>query len=208
MPCSRHTLVLGGQKSGKSRHAETLAARWLARDRAHEAVLVATARPWDAEMRARIARHQQDRLRRVPAMRTVEEPLQLADCIARHSQPHVLLVVDCMGMWLTNWLMPADASQHDGGDHDGDAALAQRRAAWQGACAALRQALDAAPGPVLMVSNEIGWGVIPLGREVRVFVDALGLLNQQLAAQCVTVVLMAAGLPLMLKQPDTPDGGP
>ncbi|RZJ25141.1 MAG: adenosylcobinamide-phosphate guanylyltransferase, partial [Haliea sp.] len=74
--------ILGGQKSGKSRRAELLARDWLAQSPQHDAVLIATARPWDEEMKARIARHQQDRAERVPGLRTVEEPLELAAAIA------------------------------------------------------------------------------------------------------------------------------
>ncbi|MEO6855417.1 MAG: bifunctional adenosylcobinamide kinase/adenosylcobinamide-phosphate guanylyltransferase, partial [Rhodoferax sp.] len=78
-------LILGGQKSGKSRRAEQLAAAWLA-DADHRAVFIATAQPWDAEMVERIARHQRDRAERVPGMLTVEEPLHLAEAIAQHSR--------------------------------------------------------------------------------------------------------------------------
>jgi len=181
---ARSELILGGQKSGKSRRAELLARTWLTQSPQHRAVLVATARPWDEEMRARIARHQQERAQRVPGLRTVEEPLRLAGAIAAHSRSDTLLVVDCLTLWLTNWLMPAGAPpQEDLG--------AQR--------AALLQALGAAAGPVVLVGNEIGLGVIPLGREVRAFVDALGGLNQDVARVCERVTLMAAGLPLTLK---------
>src|SRR4051794_33882970 len=78
---ARSELILGGQKSGKTARAESLAAAWLARDAAHQAVYVATAQAWDEEMRERIARHRRDRAERVPRMRTVEEPLALAQAI-------------------------------------------------------------------------------------------------------------------------------
>ncbi|MGH8804560.1 MAG: bifunctional adenosylcobinamide kinase/adenosylcobinamide-phosphate guanylyltransferase, partial [Polaromonas sp.] len=78
MPLACSELILGGQKSGKSRRAELLAREWLAQSPEHQVVLIATAQPWDDEMRERIARHQKDRADRVPGMRTVEEPLQLA----------------------------------------------------------------------------------------------------------------------------------
>lgn len=188
---ARSELILGGQKSGKSRRAEQLAAAWLDRSSAHEAVLVATAQPWDDEMRQRIARHQADRAQRVPGMRTAEEPLYLAQALTQHSTPHTLLVVDCLTLWLTNRLMPAQ------GSGDGSAAL-------QVAIEQLLHAIAHAPGPVVLVGNEIGLGVIPLGREVRAFVDALGQLNQAVAATCQRVTLMAAGLPLTLKQEAQP----
>ena len=184
---ARSELILGGQKSGKSRRAELLAQGWLAQSRHHRALLVATGQPWDDEMRERIARHQSDRAARVPQLQTMEEPLALAQSITRLSTPQTLLVVDCLNLWLTNMLMPIDA------DH----ALAPKQIHAQ--TAALQQALAQAPGPVVLVSNEIGLGVIALAPAVRQFVDELGLLNQALAQSCPQVLLMAAGLPLPLK---------
>jgi adenosylcobinamide kinase/adenosylcobinamide-phosphate guanylyltransferase len=78
---ARSELILGGQRSGKSRRAEMLARSWLAQSPSHEAVLIATGQPWDDEMRARIARHQLDRAERVPGMRTLEEPLALPEAL-------------------------------------------------------------------------------------------------------------------------------
>ena len=108
---ARSELILGGQKSGKSRRAELLARQWLAQSAHHHAVLIATAQPWDEEMRQRIARHQVDRSERVPGLDTVEEPLALGETVARHSQPNTLVVVDCLTLWLTNLLMPAEPAQ-------------------------------------------------------------------------------------------------
>lgn len=184
---ARSEFILGGQRSGKSARAEWLAQQWLQASPQHRAVLIATAQPWDEEMRERIARHQADRARRVPGMATVEEPLALADALRRHSQPGTLLVVDCLTLWLTHLMMPAEPAQ------------AADEAAVTAACADLVAAIAAAPGPVVLVGNEIGLGVIPLGREVRCFVDALGRLNQSVARACGRVTLMAAGLPLTLK---------
>ena len=184
---ARSELILGGQRSGKSRRAELLARDWLAAATAHRAVMVATGQAWDEEMRERIARHQADRAVRVPGMLTVEEPLALADVVRRHSDAHTLVVVDCLTLWLTNRMMPADPAQAQG-----EEAVV---VAGQDLCATI----TAAPGPVVLVGNEIGLGVIPMGREVRAFVDALGRLNQQVAAACERVTLMAAGLPLTLK---------
>ena len=98
---ARSELVLGGQKSGKTARAESLAAAWLALDASHEAVYIATAQAWDDEMRERIARHRMDRAVRVPRMRTVEEPFALAHAIGSHSDPRTLVVVDCLTLWLT-----------------------------------------------------------------------------------------------------------
>ncbi|MDP3797614.1 MAG: bifunctional adenosylcobinamide kinase/adenosylcobinamide-phosphate guanylyltransferase [Polaromonas sp.] len=186
---ARSELILGGQRSGKSRRAELLARDWLAQSPAHGAVLIATAQPWDEEMRERIARHQLDRAQRVPGMRTVEEPLELAQAVQQQSRPDTLVVVDCLTLWLTNLLMPADILKQN-------EALAQEERAQ---VAMLLMAIEKAAGPVLLVGNEIGLGVIPLGRETRDFVDALGRLNQDVAATCQRVTLMAAGLPLTLK---------
>lgn len=193
---SAHELILGGQKSGKSRRAELLARDWLAATPTHQALLIATAQPWDEEMRQRIARHQRDRAERVPGLSTLEVPLALAESITQHSRPDTLLVVDCLTLWLTNWRMPAQAAQApatpEGAAEQIDAAAAE-------ACAALVQALAQAPGPVVLVGNEIGLGVIPLGAEVRAFVDALGRLNQAVAQVCTRVTLMVAGQSLAVK---------
>ena len=194
---ARSELILGGQKSGKSRRAELLARAWLEGGGGRQAVLVATAQPWDAEMQARIARHQADRAARVPGMRTVEEPLALAQAIQDHSQPDTLLVVDCLTLWLTNWLMPMHPGDESSSVSNQLPALASIEA-----IALLLEAIVAAPGPLVLVGNEIGLGVIPMGAEVRAFVDALGLLNQQVAQRCERVTLMAAGLPLTLKAAD------
>lgn len=188
-------LILGGQKSGKSRRAELLARDWLAQAGDHRALLIATGEAWDDEMRERIARHQRDRAQRVPGLRTIEEPRDLAAAIARHSAAHTLVVVDCLTLWLTHWTMPVGA---EGMNFEQKQALALN---WQAQAAMFLEAVRKSPGPVVLVGNEIGLGVIPMGREVRAFVDALGTLNQQVAQLCPRVTLMAAGLPLALKQP-------
>ena len=184
--------ILGGQKSGKSRRAEMLARTWLDQSTAHRAVLIATAQPWDDEMRQRIARHQVDRALRVPGMATVEEPLALAQAIAQHSQPDTLVVVDCLTLWLTNALMPVGAERFM--DNEPLAPVDYS------GIASLLIAINESQGPVVLVGNEIGLGVIPMGRAVRAFVDALGRLNQDVASACQRVTLMAAGLPLYLKE--------
>ena len=188
-----HTqFILGGQKSGKSRRAELLARQWLQSGVQHQAVLVATGQARDAEMTERIARHQRDRAERVPGMQTLEEPRELAQVIAQHSHPQRLLVIDCLTLWLTNWLMPVEDEKSEE-----KTTLAQE---WQAQLAMFLKALDDAAGPIILVGNEIGLGVIPMGREVRAFVDA-GVLNQQVAAHCESATLMCAGLPLALKGP-------
>lgn len=188
LACSE--FILGGQKSGKSRRAEALAHQWLTASSEHHAVLIATAQPWDVEMVERIARHQADRAQRVPGMRTVEEPLALAASLREHSAPNTLVVVDCLTLWLTNCLMPMTEII----ESNRPLALVN-----QEPLAMLLEAIQAATGPVVLVGNEIGLGVIPLGSEVRAFVDALGRLNQGVAATCERVTLMVAGQPLALK---------
>lgn len=178
--------ILGGQKSGKSRRAEALARQWLAASAQHRAVLIATALAGDDEMRERVARHQRDRAEHTPGMVTLEEPLHLAEALRQHSTEQTLVVIDCLPLWLTNWLMALDATLAD-------------PAAADAAQTDLLTALASADGPVVVVSNEIGLGVIPLGVEVRAYVDALGVLNQAVAALCNRVTFMAAGVPLTLK---------
>ncbi|MBP6896902.1 MAG: bifunctional adenosylcobinamide kinase/adenosylcobinamide-phosphate guanylyltransferase [Gammaproteobacteria bacterium] len=188
MTDNAHEFILGGQKSGKSRRAESAAGDWLAGAPGRRAVLIATAQAWDAEMTQRIARHRQERAERVPGLETVEEPLRLPELIGALSRPDTLLVVDCLTLWLTNLLMPPE--------------LDPQRAAlpdWRTEALLLVEALSRAPGPVVLVGNEIGLGVIPLGEETRAFVDALGQLNQHVAAACRRVTLMVAGLPLTVK---------
>ncbi len=204
---ARKEFILGGQKSGKSRRAEELARDWLAADAGHRACLVATGQAWDDEMRMRIARHQRDRALRVPRLVSLEEPLRVAETIAAYSRPDTLLVVDCLTVWLTNWLMPhPDAGQvaaqtlrrrkgegeHAGGPGDGDIVSL--------VIDPLLRAIADAPGPLAIVGHEIGLGVIPMGRETRDFVDVLGKLNQQVAGVCQRVTLMVAGLPLPVKE--------
>lgn len=183
-------LILGGQKSGKSRRAELLAQTWLGTSASHRAVLIATGQPGDEEMRQRINRHQADRALRVPGMETVEEPLALAETMTQHSRADTLVVVDCLTLWLTNQRMPMEK------DLESNQPLAPVNI---DPIAMLLEAISKAPGPVVLVGNEIGLGVIPMGAQVRAFVDALGRLNQDVARVCQRVTLMAAGLPLTLK---------
>lgn len=195
---ARSEFILGGQKSGKSRRAELIARDWLAASPDHRALLIATGQPWDDEMRERIARHQRDRAERVPGLATLEEPRDLAGALARHSDARTLIVVDCLTLWLTNWLMPAE----DAVAVAAGAESAPNRAAaldYQAQFALFLVAMLKAPGPVVLVGNEIGLGVIPMGREVRAFVDELGRLNQRVGEVCERVTLVVAGVALRLK---------
>ena len=199
---ARSELILGGQKSGKTARAESLAALWLAQSHAHRAVYIATAEAWDDEMRERIARHRRERAVRVPGIATVEEPLELARVIEQQSRVDTLVVVDCLTLWLTAMLLPSPTHVKDLELRAGvrnPAVESGGNGAARAAGALLTQAVRACVGPVVLVSNEIGLGVIPMGCEVRSFVDALGGLNQEAASSCERVTLMCAGLPLSLK---------
>ena len=195
-------LVLGGQKSGKSRRAEALACDWMAQSPDHRAVMIATATAWDDEMKDRIARHQLDRAERVPGMTTVEEPIDLGKAIQTYSSSQTLVVVDCLTLWLTNLLMPHENAENSSKNARNGQKNASNTPADQqirAQAATLLIAINNASGPVILVGNEIGLGVIPMGRETRDFVDALGRINQEVAAACERVTFMAAGLPLTLK---------
>jgi adenosylcobinamide kinase/adenosylcobinamide-phosphate guanylyltransferase len=186
MSLMSHELILGGAKSGKSRTAELRAKAWLTADPARSATLIATALPADVEMAERIRRHRVDRAERVGALATVEAPVELPAAIRRQALPQRLLVVDCLTLWLTQCLMPP------GG-------VALDEAGWRAHEQALLQALRECASPVVLVSNEIGLGVMPLGRETRAFLDALGLLHQRVAALCGRVTLMVAGCEMTVK---------
>jgi adenosylcobinamide kinase/adenosylcobinamide-phosphate guanylyltransferase len=171
-----HHLIVGGQRSGKSRQAERLALRWQARG--GRVVVVATAWAADDEMRARIAHH---RATRPAGFDTLEAPLALGPALQQVDDAGTLVIVDCLTLWLTNWLMPMDGSP------DGAGWLAERDA--------LLALLPQLSARVVFVSNEVGWGISPLGREVRDYVDELGRLNQAVARRCGELTLMVAGQP-------------
>lgn len=178
------TLVFGGARSGKSAWAERLA-----QESGREVVYIATAHAGDAEMQARIAHHRE---RRDDAWRTVEEGMQLGTAIDTWSAPGRLVLVDCLTIWLSNLLF-ADACEFpEVGAVTPPAVFLRERAA-------LLSALERAKGDVVLVSNEVGMGIVPQGAVSRWFVDEAGRLNQEVAARCERVVFVAAGLPLTLK---------
>ncbi len=183
-----HGLILGGARSGKSRRAEMRAATWL--QGGGTAVLIATAVAGDKEMAERIARHRADRALRVPQLQTLELAAEWANdlgaAVLAQSSPTQLVVVDCLTLWLTQLAMPLQGPP---------IATALLQEQGESLCEALR----ASTGPVLLVSNEIGLGVMPMGAQTRRFVDALGWLHQAVADACSHVSLMVAGQELMLK---------
>lgn len=167
------SLILGGARSGKTRHAQSLAeASGLA------VIYVATAEARDGEMADRIARHRADR----PLQwQLVEEPLALASTLVEIAAPGRCILVDCLTLWLSNLLL-----------HDEGRRLPAERDA-------LLATLAILPGEIILVSNETGLGVVPMGELTRRYCDEAGWLHQALAAQCERVVFTVAGLPMILK---------
>jgi adenosylcobinamide kinase/adenosylcobinamide-phosphate guanylyltransferase len=179
---TKKTLVIGGARSGKSAWAERQAAA-AGRD---VAVLV-TAQALDGEMAERIALH---RAQRPPLWATVEAPITLAEALRREARPDRVLVVDCLTLWLTNLLLA------EGFD---DAAPWAPSPTYQRERAALLEVLPTLPGALLLIGNEVGHGIVPMGPLNRVFVDENGRLHQALAQCCDTVVFVMAGCVLPLK---------
>lgn len=178
------TLVFGGARSGKSAHAEKLAAQ-----SGREVVYIATAQAGDAEMAARIAHHRE---RRDQSWTVVEEALMLGDAILRWSAPQRLVLVDCLTVWLSNLLFAQQQDYPEIGEIVAPAVFHEQRAGFL-------QALEQASGDLILVSNEVGMGIVPQGAVSRWFVDEAGRLNQAVAAHCERAVWVAAGLPLLLK---------
>ena len=172
-PRPSSVLVLGGARSGKSAYAHALAeASRLDR------VFVATAHAYDEEMAERIARHVADR---DATWRTVDAPYDLVAALTDNAAPGRVLLADCLTLWLSNLMLRGD-----------DVAAATE---------ALAATVRRLAGTTVFVSNEVGWGIVPENALARRFRDAQGRLNQRIAAACGTVVLVAAGLPLVMKAP-------
>ena len=167
------TLVLGGARSGKSRHGEALIER-----HPGACFYIATAEARDSEMAARIEHH---RARRGPHWTTVEAPLDLVGALERETGPGRAVLVDCLTLWLSN----LRGTGRDVVDE----------------CARLIAALPGLSGPVVFVSNEVGQGIVPDNAAARAFVDHTGRLHQDLGARADHVIFMTAGLPADLKTP-------
>jgi adenosylcobinamide kinase/adenosylcobinamide-phosphate guanylyltransferase len=182
------TLVLGGARSGKSHFAEQLAADHVA-ETGGPITYIATAQEGDEEMQLRIALH---RARRPDAWKLVEEPLRLADALYANARQNGCVLVDCVTLWMNNLLF----SEHR--DYP-ERSLVTPPAIWTEEIEALHAALPTVPGRVVLVSNEIGLGVVPMGAVTRFYVDELGRMNQRLAAQADCVRLMVAGIPVAVK---------
>jgi adenosylcobinamide kinase/adenosylcobinamide-phosphate guanylyltransferase len=173
-------LIIGGARSGKSGLALTRAS---ASDR--DVTYLATATASDAEMQARIARH---RAERPLQWRTIEASTQLAACLQELDRPDVFIIVDCLTLWLANVLCASDALQAEFDESN-----------WQRERTDLLQCLPTLRADIVLVSNEVGWGIVPDSAVARRFRDEQGRLNQSVAEHCEHVTLVAAGLPLTLK---------
>jgi adenosylcobinamide kinase/adenosylcobinamide-phosphate guanylyltransferase len=166
-------LVLGGVRSGKSRYAEELA-----RNRTRAVTLIVTAEARDEEMAARIEAHRRHRDAR---WRVIEEPFALAAALRSAVSPENLVIVDCLTVWLSNLLCREDT----------DASRRETQALLDG--------LSSLAGDCILISNEVGFGIIPANALARRFGDAAGVLHQRIATLCDRVILMVAGLPLTVK---------
>lgn len=166
-------LVLGGVRSGKSAFAEAQIAD------SHKAVCyVATSQVWDDEMASRVQQHQ---TRRPSSWRLIEEPLALADVLDSLNDPQQAVIVECFSLWMTNLLCLEDEER-----------LAQEKQA-------LLDAVASFQGDLVLVSSEVGLGIMPMNALARRFGDELGMMNQALAKLTDRVTFVAAGLPLPLK---------
>jgi adenosylcobinamide kinase/adenosylcobinamide-phosphate guanylyltransferase len=168
---SRSILVLGGARSGKSRYAESLALH-----SGQEKVYLATAEARDEEMRTRVSDHKQ---RRGEDWTTVEAPMDLTKALHAHARSERAVVVDCLTLWLSNLMLGGGDTESAGED--------------------LARLVPDLPGTVILVSNEVGSGIVPDNELGRRFRDAQGRLNQIMASACDSVVLVVAGLPMILK---------
>ena len=178
-------LIVGGARSGKSTWAERRAL-----ESGLPVTYIATAQALDGEMTHRIALH---RARRPASWGLVEAPLELPAAIRAQAASGTFLLVDCLTLWLSNLLFAGVAArQAEAGDRVDCPLLAAQTQA-------LVDALATAPGRIVLVSNEVGWGVVPMHPVSRLFADEQGRLNQRVAAVCERVTLVAAGQPLSLK---------
>jgi adenosylcobinamide kinase/adenosylcobinamide-phosphate guanylyltransferase len=171
MPFYRRVLVLGGARSGKSRTALQLAEQ-----ASLQRIYVATAQAFDDEMRERIALH---RLERDRSWQTVDAPFELPQAIQAQTAPNKAVLVDCLTLWLSNIVLAERDPPHETGR--------------------LIQAVRDARGPLILVSNEVGQGIVPSTPLGRSFRDEQGRLNQKIAEACDAVVFVAAGCPILLK---------
>ena len=178
-------LIIGGARSGKS-----LLAEQRARESGLKVVYLATAQALDGEMARRVAHHRE---RRPAEWGCVEENLQLAAKLREIAAPDTCILVDCLTLWLSNLLFAGKAAQQAEAGEAIDCPL------FRDEISALLELIPPLPGRLILVSNEVGWGIVPMHPVSRLFADEQGRLNQRVAAVCDQVTLVAAGLPLKLK---------
>jgi adenosylcobinamide kinase / adenosylcobinamide-phosphate guanylyltransferase len=176
MKTNQKILVLGGCRSGKSDHALTLAEVIGSRR-----IFVATCVPHDEEMRQRVKRHQAERSE---TWQTLEVPVALADAIAEHSSTADVMLIDCLTLWINNLLMETEDVDRIRGHID-----------------SLAEAIKNAPRAIVLVSNEVGAGIVPENRLARLYRDLAGWTNQAMAAVCDRVIWTVAGIPVTIKPP-------
>ncbi len=182
---SEITLVIGGCRSGKSGHALKLAEE-LAVAEGRQRIFIATCQPMDEEMRRRVAAHQAER---PEGWRVIEAPEAVPEAVAENAGPGRVALVDCLTLWISNLLLKTD-------DPEAHAAPARR----------LIDALKAARGPVILVTNELGCGVVPDNRLARMYRDMVGHVNAAVAAAADRVIWTVAGIPVTIKAPPTGEG--
>lgn len=170
-------LILGGARSGKSSYAERLA-----QESNLAVTYIATAQVYDAEFGARVQHHKD---RRPARWGLVEEPHYLAQALSNHAEAQQCLIVDCLTLWLAQWICE-DCKPPSNSN-------------WEAERLALLTLLPSLPGTVILVSNEVGMGIVPLGEINRKFQDDQGRLNQSIAAIADEVNFIVAGLPIKLK---------
>jgi adenosylcobinamide kinase/adenosylcobinamide-phosphate guanylyltransferase len=167
--------VLGGCRSGKSGYALETAQQFSGADK----IFIATCIPYDDEMKQRVARHQEERSR---TWKTVEAPIHLAAAIAETGQEAGVILVDCLTLWINNLLMEKQNSEQILDQVQG-----------------LTKAVEAAACPIILVSNEVGTGIVPENKLARLYRDLIGSANQAVAECADQVIWMVAGIPVTIK---------
>jgi adenosylcobinamide kinase / adenosylcobinamide-phosphate guanylyltransferase len=168
--------ITGGARSGKSRFALTIGESYDLKK-----VFLATAEPRDEEMTERIRRHREERGN---GWYTIEEPVEVVSRLAEHAGPDIVIVLDCITLWISNLMMIS------GENHGAAEAEIKRLAGYLATCSS----------PVIAVSNELGMGIVPADPISRLYRDLVGLANQEIARVAGTVTLMVSGIPLFLKK--------
>ena len=167
--------IIGGARSGKSYWGQLLS-----ENLPGQKIFLATAQAWDDEMRERIRRHQEVR---GASWQTVEEPLQISEKLTELDHPGNVILLDCLTLWLSNLMTVAELPEKEIEEQ----------------CRSLARLLPNLQSTIILVSNEVGWGIVPDNYLSRLFRDLAGQLNRWTAASCSTVIMVTAGLPLALK---------